>query len=142
MRFLPLLFSFVTLASLAHAEGDAITIQHAWSRPAAAGQVGVIYFTVTDSGAPDTLTAVATPIAQDAMLHQSSVVDGHSQMRMIDSVPVAAGKPAKLAPGGLHVMLMGLKRKLAPGDTFPVTLTFAHAGQITTTVTVEKPGGH
>jgi len=139
MRFLLLVLSFVTLASLAHAEDGPIAIQHAWSRPAAAGRVGVIYLTITDSGAPDTLTAVATPVAEDAMLHQSSMVKGMSEMRMIDSVPVAAGKPATLAPGGMHVMLMGLKRKLVAGDTFPVTLTFAHAGQITTTVTVEKP---
>jgi copper(I)-binding protein len=139
MRFLLLVLSFVTLASLAHAEDGPIAIQHAWSRPAAAGRVGVIYLTITDSGAPDTLTSVATPVAEDAMLHQSSMVKGMSEMRMIDSVPVAAGKPATLAPGGTHVMLMGLKRKLVAGDTFPVTLTFAHAGQITTTVTVEKP---
>ncbi len=139
MRFLLLVLSLVTWASLAHAEDGPISIQHAWSRPAAAGRVGVIYLTITDSGAPDTLTAVATPVAEDAMLHQSSMVKGMSEMRMIDSVPVAAGKPATLAPGGMHVMLMGLKRKLVAGDTFPVTLTFTHAGQITTTVTVEKP---
>jgi copper(I)-binding protein len=141
MRRLLWLPYLLALTAAAHAEGT-ITIDHAWSRPAAAGQVGVIYLTITDSGPPDALTAVATPIAADAMLHESSTKGGMAEMRMIDQVPVAAGKPARLAPGGMHVMLMGLKKKLAPGDTFPVTLTFTHAGQITTTVTVARPGSN
>jgi periplasmic copper chaperone A len=42
------------------------------------------------------------------------------------------------APGGYHIMLMGLKQALVAGTTFPVTLTFAKAGEVTATVSVQK----
>ena len=43
-------------------------------------------------------------------------------------------------PGGYRIMLMGLKRALAAGTRFPVTLTFAEGRQVTTILTVEKAG--
>ena len=51
-----------------------------------------------------------------------------------------SGEPVTLAPGGYHIMLMGLKQTLKQGDSFPVTLGFAKAGQVTATATVEKAG--
>ena len=47
-----------------------------------------------------------------------------------------------LAPGGYHIMLTGLKQPLKQGDSFPVTLSFAKAGQVTATATVAKAGRH
>jgi copper(I)-binding protein len=55
-------------------------------------------------------------------------------------LPVTPGKPLMLAPGGYHIMLMDLKQPLKEGDSFPVTLSFAKAGQVTATATVEKAG--
>jgi copper(I)-binding protein len=46
-----------------------------------------------------------------------------------------------LAPGGFHIMLLGLKQRLKEGDSFPVTLSFEHSGQVTATVTVRRMGG-
>jgi len=37
-------------------------------------------------------------------------------------------------------MLKDLKQSLKQGDSFPITLSFAKAGQITATATVEKAG--
>ena len=62
------------------------------------------------------------------------------QMRPVDALPVSQSSPVKLTPGGYHLMLTGLTRPLAVGDTFPLTLTFAQAGSISTTVKVEKAG--
>jgi len=45
-----------------------------------------------------------------------------------------------LAPGGLHVMMMGLKSKLVEGETFPLTLTFEKAGTVTVEIKVEAIG--
>ena len=47
---------------------------------------------------------------------------------------------ATLAPGGYHIMLSGLKQALKQGDSFPITLSFAKAGQVTATATVAKAG--
>lgn len=57
-------------------------------------------------------------------------------MREVASVAVPAGGTVAFAPGGYHVMLMGLVAPLQSGQTFEVTLTFAKAGTVTATATV------
>lgn len=59
-------------------------------------------------------------------------------MRPVDSVPVPAGKDVDLAPGGLHVMVMGLHKTLAVGDRFTATVTFEHAGTRSIDVVVRE----
>ena len=51
------------------------------------------------------------------------------------------GTPVTLAPGGTHIMLMGLKQPFRAGDSFPVTLGFEGSGQVTSTVTVQPMRG-
>ena len=68
-------------------------------------------------------------------------------MRAVPELPVAPGEPVTLAPGGYHIMLVGLKQALKEGDSFPVTLRFEHAGELSTTVAVRgmrhpMPHGH
>ena len=45
-----------------------------------------------------------------------------------DAIDLPAGKAVPLAPGGYHVMLMGLKRQLKEGETVPLTLVVEHKG--------------
>ena len=66
---------------------------------------------------------------------------GMMKMRPLAALPLAQDKPLKLAPGGYHLMLMGLKVPLKAGETFPLTLKFAHASPMTVTVTVEPLTG-
>jgi copper(I)-binding protein len=64
-------------------------------------------------------------------------------MHRLDAIPVAPGAPARLEPGGQHIMLMGLSAPLADGDTLELTLTFERAGEITLDVPVSKrPAQH
>jgi hypothetical protein len=65
---------------------------------------------------------------------------GMMKMRPVPGLSVAPGKPVKLAPGGYHIMLMGLKAPLKQGDSFPLTLRFEHAAPMTVTVNVEAIG--
>jgi periplasmic copper chaperone A len=62
------------------------------------------------------------------------------QMRPIAGVTIPEGQKVALKPGGMHVMLIGLKAPLRQGQTFPLTLTFAKAGPETVTVVVGKIG--
>jgi periplasmic copper chaperone A len=117
-----------------------IHIDHVWSRAAMAGHEGVVYLTITDTGAADTLTGAATPVAAMAGLHETINDNCVMKMRPVSSLPVAPGKTVTLAPGGTHIMLMDLKRPLREGDSFPITLSFTKAGQVTATATVEKAG--
>ena len=145
LRFgLGLLSIVPTIAVAQHSD---IRIENAWSRAAMSGRTGVVYLTITDTGAPDRLTAIASPVAAKAELHESFTEQGVAKMRAVAALPVATGKPVTLSPGGYHIMLMGLTQELKQGDSFPVTLSFAHAGPVTATVTVRQsasgmPMGH
>ena len=68
------------------------------------------------------------------MLHETVVTDGIASMPHAMSVPVPAGQSVALAPGGYHGMLMGLTNAFKEGDSFPVTMTFEKAGEVTVTV--------
>lgn len=135
-----LLCALVLAPGFALAQGDRIEIENAWSRTAMQGRTGVVYLTIVDRGAADRLTGVSSPVADKAELHQSFSEGGVSKMRPVEALTLEQGKPVVLAPNGSHIMLVGLKRPLNQGDAFPVTLTFAHAGQVTVQVAVQRPG--
>jgi periplasmic copper chaperone A len=134
------------LAGLAGAEPTAsvgaITIRDVWAR-ATMGQTGTsaVYMTLEASGGPgDRLVAVASPDAAHAELHTSIVDGGVARMRPLAAIEIASGEPTVLEPGGPHVMLMGLGRKLVAGDTLPLSLTFEHAGTIEVQVPIQGMG--
>jgi periplasmic copper chaperone A len=126
---------------VALAQQDGIRLENAWSRVAMQGGTGVVYLTITDSGVPDRLMTIAAPVATKAELHESFTEQGVAKMRGVATLPVVPGTPVTLAPGGYHIMLMGLKQPLKEGDSFPVTLGFERSGQVTATVTVRRMGG-
>jgi hypothetical protein len=130
----------LVLPLTAFADPAPIQVDHVWSRAALAGHEGAVYLTITDTGPPDTLTAVTTPVASMAELHRSFNDNGVMKMRPVGALPIEPGKPVTLAPGGYHIMLMGLKQTLKEGDSFPVTLNFTKAGQVTATAMVQKAG--
>ena len=110
-------------------------IDHVWWRVAMAGPEGMAHLTVANAGSP-----VATPVAAGAKPHPSFDDHGVIKMRPMAALLIEPGKLVKLSPGGHHIMLMGLKQPLKQGNIFQVTLSFATAGQMTATVTVEKAG--
>jgi copper(I)-binding protein len=126
--------------SLTAAEADEMGLRAsaAWSRPTvSAAMAGVVYVTVTDSGAPTTLLTVSTPIAAQAEMHQSLMQNGMMEMLPVKSLLITKGSPIRFSPGGYHIMLTGLTQPLSTGQTFPLTLTFADGDHVTTTVTVQ-----
>jgi copper(I)-binding protein len=118
----------------------ALTVENAWARPAPAGGTGGAFFTIHNPvGVADRLLSAQSPLAGMAELHLSKMENGVASMVRQDYVEVPAGGELSFAPGGYHVMLMGLKRELKPGDSFPLMLTFEKAGQLTVQVEVKAP---
>jgi copper(I)-binding protein len=62
------------------------------------------------------------------------------QMKQVLSMPVKGKESIEFAPGGLHVMLIGLKQDLKTGDQFQITLQFKDHEEITLTVPVQEMG--
>jgi copper(I)-binding protein len=101
---------------------------------------GVVYLTIVNRGKDDTLLSVAASVADSASVHRTEIDNGVTKMTTVRDLPVKAGETVRFAPNGLHIMLIGLKRQLNTGETFPITLNFAAAGPITATVSVERFG--
>lgn len=128
MRYLLLTSLALAVATPALA---APQVQSAWSRPAAQGTTGAGFMVLANSGkAPDALVAAQSPLAREVQIHQSSMKGGMASMARVPSVPVPAGGRVTFAPGGYHLMLMGLTKALKPGDAVPVTLTFASGAKV------------
>ena len=116
-----------------------LKIEHPWARASAgAAANGAAYMSIATSGtAADQLVKAASPVADKVELH-THILDGDvMRMRPVSGITVNVGEPAVLRPGGLHVMLIGLKEPLKQGSQFPLTLTFEKAGTVTVQVEVE-----
>ncbi len=138
----PMLSAMVlTLAFLPPAlAGSGIEVRQAWARAPAGGGPGALYLTLHDTGAADRLTGVSTDAGGMAMLHESASSNGVETMRDVAAVPLPAGGTVAMRPGGLHVMLMDLGRRLRAGDMLHATLSFEHAPPVTVAVPVYPPG--
>lgn len=116
----------------------AITIGHPYARTTVAGQpTGGAYLTLANQGADDKLLSVSAPIARSAELHTMNMEGNVMRMREAGTIAVPSGRTVELKPGGLHIMLMGLKAPLGEGDSFPLKLSFEKAGEVTVTVQVQ-----
>lgn len=135
-RPLPRRLAMLALLSVLWAAGaaaytTAVGFGDAWIRPAPTGANGAGYLTIVNRDrVDDALTALASPDAATVTLHESRMVGGVMTMRPLPTLAVPAGRSVALKPGGLHVMLRGLKRALATGDHVTLFLTFAKAGRV------------
>jgi len=129
------------LAGAAAAQTGQIAVKEAWARATPGGaETGGAYLTIVSPTA-DRLVSVSTPVAAKAELHTMSMEGGVMKMRPLErGVELPAGQPVTLKPGGMHVMLLGLKQPLHQGQSFPLTVTFEKAGSREVTVSVAKPG--
>ncbi len=139
-RQLILAIAVLLFTGLSTARAEDLKVETAWAR-ASAGGVGAAFVTVMNgSSAPDRLISVQTPVATNAMMHRSFEEGGAMRMEHVAAVSIDAGQRVEMKPGGLHIMLMGLKQPLQKGDEFPLSLGFERGGMKDITVKVYGPG--
>jgi len=91
-----------------------------------------------EGGADDRLVSASSPAVQSVEIHEMSMDGGQMRMRALpEGLAIPAGQTVTLAPGGLHLMLIGVQAPLAPGQTVPVELRFERAGTVTVNLAVE-----
>jgi copper(I)-binding protein len=128
-------------AAIILAADDGVMVHEAWARASAgASTTGAVYVTLVGGAQADNLVSVSTPVAATAEVHETIDDKGIMKMRPIAVIAVPPGQIVTFAPGGTHIMLMGLKQQLRAGQSFPLTLTFAHAAPVTVDVRVEGLG--
>jgi len=136
-----IVLAIVLLASLAAcssggAESDgSMVVENVWGRnsPMAAPN-GAFYMTITNNtGQDDSLTGAAVDVCGTVELHEMYMKeDDVMGMREVEggAIPVPNGETVELKVGGLHVMCIGKTKEFELGEKFPITLSFANAGDI------------
>jgi len=133
--------------SIAQGAGPSIQVQDAWARQApmmppmghmhAAGGNGAVYMSLRNTGQEtDALVGGSSDAAESVELHETMREGDVMRMRPVTKLEVPAGGVLEMKPGGLHVMLINLKRDLRPGDRIHVTLTFERGAPVSLEVPV------
>ncbi|MCW5621307.1 MAG: copper chaperone PCu(A)C [Burkholderiales bacterium] len=126
-------------AWMAGAQAGEIEVRDAWARATMPGQkVAGVYMTITSAATAARLVGVDSPASQAAEIHEMRHENGVMKMRRREVLELPAGEAVKLAPGGLHIMLMDVKQPLAAGGEVALTLTIEQEGK-RRTVAVKAP---
>ena len=137
-----LLTSLILPAALVagFAMAAAMNLESAWARSSPPGaQVAAVYLRIDNSGGrSDRLQTIRSDVAASAEVHRTTVVEGVARMRPVSTLHVAANEVVAFEPGGLHIMLFGLKQPLVAGQTFQVELGFELSGKQKVTVKVRE----
>lgn len=112
-----------------------------------------LYLTVANSGGgSDSLTSVSSDDATSVEVRQSDLGGGGAAPSATPSggsptlaggtslpLAVPGGSALRLSADSTHLVLVGLKRELGPGQSVSVTFSFASAGSTTLIVPVQLP---
>ncbi len=114
-----------------------VKVQNAWARATAPGQAVAGVFMDLSAERPMSVVGGTSPAAERVELHTMSMQEGVMVMRKVPEIRLPAGQTVQLKPGGLHVMLIGLKAPLQEGQTVPLTLQVRDAGGKTQELAVQ-----
>lgn len=129
----------------APALAEGITVRDAYAvSPYPGAPTGAAYLVIDNPGPADRLLSASSPAAAHVLLHASVEAEGVLRMEeAAEGLELPAAGELALAPGGAHVMLMGLAEPLEDGATLPLVLTFEAAGEVAVEVPVDfsrRPG--
>ena len=124
-----------------YAVGD-LTVTAPWARASGAmARAGAAFMMIGNAGPADRLIAAHADVSERIELHTHIMEDGVMRMREVEGgIVIGAESDTMLEPGGLHVMFLGLDGPFEEGTSFPLTLTFEQAGEVTVDVQVRSPG--
>ena len=119
-RNLAMLLTGCLLATSAMA--DSVRVENAWVRATAPGQKVAGGFMDLTADADMTLIGGSSPVSREFELHFMQMQNGIMEMRQMQEIKLPKGKTVSLEPGDLHVMFIGLKSQIKPGQKVPLTL--------------------
>ncbi len=132
------------LASPAARAAD-VQVTDAWARATVPGQQVSGAYMQIEAGADMRLVGVASPAAVRVEVHEMRMDGDVMRMRKVATIDLPQGKVVVLKPGGYHIMLMNLKKPLAPGDIVPLKLELESDGKSRTlevNAVARAPGSH
>jgi copper(I)-binding protein len=119
---------------------ERIAVRSGWARIADSGATSGAYLEIVNNDTMAiTLVGVTTGDAGAAEVHETMQHDGMAHMTPRTELRIPAGDVVKMAPGGLHVMLINLGRALVIGDSVRLRLRFSDSTTVAATVPVHTP---
>ncbi len=118
-----------------------IEVKDAWVREVPPNsKMSAAYMVIENKGKEaDKLVDASNNVSEITELHET--IEG--RMRRVRAIDIPADGKVELKPGGLHVMLINLKKPLKEGDTVELTLKFEKSGEVKVQAPVKKGmGGH
>ena len=116
----------------------ALSVGHIWTKPTDTDSAPIYGSLLNSAGETEHLMAAQSPVAEKILFR---IMEGNIE-KWPDEIVLEPNKPFSLAPWQAHLWLSGLKVQLKEGESFPLTLTFSHAGTITIDVIVESQPQH
>lgn len=114
-------------------------VSDAWVRATVPSQGTTGAFLTLIDDADGMLRSASSPVAGVTELHEMKMEGDVMKMQAVPGIPITAGKPLALKPGGYHIMLMKLKRQLKPGETVPIALSIEGKDGKRRTVELQAP---
>ncbi|WP_029523456.1 copper chaperone PCu(A)C [Persephonella sp. KM09-Lau-8] len=114
-----------------------IIVKDPWVRAVPPTMKNTALFMVIENkgDAEDSLIDVKTEICNQSMIHKTENSNGVMKMVHVEKVVIPPKSTVVFKPGGFHVMLMGLKNPIKPGQMLKFTLIFEKTGA----KTIEAP---
>lgn len=137
------LLSMFGAATARQIEKDGLVIGHAWTRATPeSANAGAGYLTITNKGKEtDRLTGGTFRDADEVQVHEMKMDGDKMTMRQLkDGLEIKPGDTVTLAPGGYHLMFIGLKKPITKGEDIKGSLSFAKAGNVDVDYKVEGVG--
>lgn len=118
----------------------AIAISGAWVKEPVPGKAMAAGYLKVENrgGGEEVLLGIDCADAAAVEMHDMTHEDGMMKMRKMEEWTIPGQGSLALAPGGGHLMILGLRRELKEGDTAQLTLHFKRAGDRTLSVPVKK----
>lgn len=115
--------ALLSTAILVQAARAQLNVEEGYVRGLPPGQAVTAAFLVFQNSGPAPLrvTEASSPAAARVEFHEHSHENGMMRMREVEALVIPAGGILRLAPGQIHLMLIGLHGPLAEGDQVPFT---------------------
>lgn len=116
--------SLVLATEVLAAGQPTLELENAWVRVLPPTQGNTAAYVVVRNPGPSAvrITGASAKLAERVELHDSIEVEGMQRMQQQAHVDVPAGGQIEFAPGGLHLMLLGLERMPVAGETLQLCL--------------------
>ena len=130
---LGVLAAFVLPAMPVSAQSATVTVRDAWVREAGAGRPTTAAFMILENkGAVlRALLRGSASVGDTLELHEMKRDDGMMRMSPVQRIEIPAHGEVALRPGGLHLMIVGLKAPLTATDSVARPLTFDDGSVLT-----------